>query len=237
MFFLAIIKANLKTVFSSKVEFWVNVLIAIVKQALFLLSWYYFFKTYHSINGWTYKELLLMHGILSFGVGIVEVFFCGVKDFSLSKLNIILLQPINPLLGMATSVGRPSSLGDIATSVYCLIVSGYILNPKLVIILPIAVLLVFSLNLYVSVIAGSLARELHSTTLLLASQPASGYHGWFKVLVFTAVPVGFISLLPVYFIQNNNFLSLWFMVGGAVLLLGITYFLFVMLIKNRVSNN
>ena len=224
---LAII-TNFKLILSSKLDFWLNIIMAIIKQALFLLAWYCFFDKYKTVGNWTYKELLLMYGIVSFGVGFVEIFFGGAKELpqiiEKNQLDIFLLQPQNLLLNIALSRGKISSLGDMATSIYCFILSGYLFAKPLLILLllPLSVVFIFSMHLYISSIAffmqnsSNFIKELHSNALVIASQPTAGYHGFFKIFVFTVLPIMFIGFFPVEFIQNINIASFMIALIGCV---------------------
>jgi ABC-2 type transport system permease protein len=219
---------NFKAILSSKLDFWINIAIAVLKQALFLLAWYFFFDKYKTVGNWTYKELLLMYGIVSFGVGFVEIFLGGTKELpqiiEKNQLDIFLLQPKNLLLNIALSRGKISSLGDMATSVYCFVLSGYLFAKPLLILatLPLAVIFIFSMNLYISSLAffmqncSNFIKELHSNALIVSSQPLSSYHGFFKILTFTLLPVMFIGFFPVEFIKNLDFKSFFIALIGVV---------------------
>ena len=61
-----------------------------------------------------------------------------------------------------------------------------------------------------------------------ASQPASIFTGWYKVMFLTVIPAGFISLYPVELIKNFNLTDLGIMVGGCsfFFILAVKFFYF-----------
>ena len=59
----------------SRFSFVIDLIIAVIKQFFFMASWYFFFDHYKLVKGWKFDDLLLMYGILSCSIGVVEVFF------------------------------------------------------------------------------------------------------------------------------------------------------------------
>jgi ABC-2 type transport system permease protein len=210
---------SLKLITNSKLEFWINIFLALIKQALFLLTWYFFFNESKYVGSWQYKDLLLMYGVISFGVGFIEMFFYGAKELpqiiEQGNLDFFLLQPKSLLLNVAMSRGRISSLGDILVSLYCFLLSGYMFTKPLLILLtlPFTILFIFSMHLYISSISlylkncNSLIRELHSNSLLVATQPTSSYYGFFRIFTLTILPVMYLSFFPIEFIKKIDIYS------------------------------
>jgi ABC-2 type transport system permease protein len=59
-----------------------------------------------------------------------------------------------------------------------------------------------------------LGRNIVVAFLIFWHQPASIFTGWYKVLFFTAVPTGFITLLPVDMLKNFSWETfLYFNIG------------------------
>lgn len=200
-----------------RLPFLIDVVIAIVKHALFLVSWNFFFDKYQQINGWNFNDLLLVYGIVSIGIGIVEIFFYGVKEIPKlveeGQLDSFLLQPKNLLLNISMSKGRISSIGDLSTGITLIAYSGYFKTAllKVFCIVPISIVMVFSFFLYLSSIsffiknANGLIQELYRTVMMVAMQPNSAYKGIFNLIIRTILPVAFLSFFPIEFVKNNHY--------------------------------
>ncbi len=67
-------------------------------------------------------------------------------------------------------------------------------------------------------IAGSrtLSRDLQDFTLMVAMYPSTIYSGWTKILIFTLLPAGFISVAPVAMVRSPSLQAFATASGAAV---------------------
>jgi len=61
----------------------------------------------------------------------------------------------------------------------------------------------------------TLARDLMDFTLMVSMYPASIYSGWVKIVAFTVLPAGFVSMAPVGLVRAPSWAAAAFAVGGA----------------------
>jgi len=225
-FMTTALKTNLRYALALKLSFYLNLFVAVLKQGLFLVSWYFFFQKYVDINGWDFNDLLLMNGFVLIGLGSVEFFFGGIKDLprivECNMLDSYLLQPKNVIFNIALSKTYVSALGDLLTGIIAIIFSGYFYSSfwLVLLMLPISILFIFSMYLYFGSLsffmshANEYIKELYQNVIIFATQPNSAYTGLLKWISLTIIPIGFISFFPVEFVKYNNFFYFLCAVAG-----------------------
>ncbi|MDB6096405.1 MAG: hypothetical protein JWM09_683 [Francisellaceae bacterium] len=240
---------NLRLALALKSAFVITMILTILKQVLFLMTWKFFFKKYPLIQGWTFQHMLLMYGIVTFSMGLIEAFFIGIKDLpkiiESSHLDIYLLQPKNLILNIALSKGDMSAIGEIITGILLLSYSGFLIKafPTIVLILILSALFMFSLLLYLGCIAFCLKnstefiQELNLNSIITATQPNASYKGAFKWLTFTILPVGFLSFFPIEYLRTGLNKYLFITILGNLLFFLIANIIFRLGLKHYESNN
>jgi len=215
-FVFAALKTNLRLSVEFRYSVLINIIVAVIKQSLFLIAWYFFFDKYQLVQGWNFKDLLLMYGLVAIGVGVVEVFFYGARELpriiEYGLLDVYLVQPKNVILNIALSRGKISSLGDIVVGVLAILFSGYACSaPASVIAISfLSPLFIFSVHVYLASLSFFMAnssefiKELYSNVIVFATQPNSAYTGWLKLISMTVIPISFLSFFPIEFVKNNN---------------------------------
>jgi ABC-2 type transport system permease protein len=226
-----------------------TVIITVVKQILFLLSWHFFFEKYKVIQGWNFEHLLVAYGSVCFSVGFVETFFYGLKDLprmvETGQLDSFLLQPKNVILNIAMSKGDMSALGELITGVLLISYSGYFINsfPAIILILSLSTVFMFSLLLYISCISFfvknsfDFIRELNLNAIIVATQPNVAYRGLLKMLTFTILPVAFLSFFPIEFLRTGYWYYLCVTVVGTLFFFGLACWIFYIGLKRYESGN
>ncbi len=232
-----------------RVAFFFNIVVTILKQLLFLVTWKYFFVKYKMVSGWNFDHMLLMYGTVCFAMGFVESFFYGLKELpriiETGQLDTFILQPKNMVLNIAMSKGDMSSLGEVVAGIMLIAYSGFLANEFLaiVLILAITVLFMFALLLYLSCIAFfvqnsfDFIRELNLNSIIVATQPNSAYQGAFKMLTFTLLPVAFLSYFPIEYIRTDLSWYLWVTLIGTGIFFAVACGLFKLGLKRYESGN
>lgn len=238
---------NFKLSVALKISFLITLLIVLAKQALFLVAWKFFFVKYHTVYGWDFKEMLLMYGIVSFGIGFVEIFFYGLREIprliETHQLDVYLLQPKNLILNIAMSKGEITSLGEVILGILLISYSGYLFSPAIILILLLAIVFIFSLYLYLSSLrffvpnGTNFVRELYQNANIVATQPNSAYRGLFKIFTMTLLPTLFISFYPIEFLRTGLLENLLFATLGTFAFFVGAQFLFKWGLKYYESGN
>ncbi len=239
MFIKKALQTQVKLNVILKLSFLVKVLSIFLKQGLFLVTWSFFFYKYGEVDGWTFRELIAMYGIISFGVGTVEMFFYGVREIPMyvetNQIDNFLLQPRNVLLNIALSKGDVVAFSEIVYGLILMGLSGYMTKGyMLYFLLPLSPLFIFSLFLYLSSVSFYMqnsfgfVRELYQNANIVATQPASAYRGFFKVITLTVLPTAYISFFPIESLRLHAYKSLLISYAGAL-----TFFLIACLFFYR----
>jgi len=199
-----------------KLSFLLKLLAVVLKHGLFLLTWMFFFNRYVNIVGWGFSEMLAMYGFFSFGVGVVEMFFYGLRDLphmvDTNLLDNYLTQPRSVLLNVALAKGDIVAFSEIINGLLLLGISNYLKSDLffLFFLLPLSALFIFSLHLYLSSISffvknsREFVRELYRNATIIAGQPNSAYKGALKILTLTLIPTAYLSFFPIEFLRTHN---------------------------------
>lgn len=221
----------------------------LVRQGLVIVMWGLFFNRYITVEGWHFGEMLAMYGLIAFGIGCVEMLFYGLRDLPFlietNQLDYYITQPKNLLLNIALSKGDISAFSEIFYGLILLGLSGYLTSDtlRLLLLLPIAILFIFSLYLYVGSVAfyvknaPGFIRELFSNANIIATQPNSAYSGLFKLFTLTFLPVAYISFFPIEYLRTHTIKTLGIAYLGTSLFFIIACQFFYLGIRRYESGN
>lgn len=88
----------------------------ILNNMAFLLIWWLLLQRFGSINGYTFKEIILIEGFVAIFYAFFYLFFGGVMKLSdylnQDRILDIQLYPASPLVILTTKSGAPSQFGD-----------------------------------------------------------------------------------------------------------------------------
>ena len=246
-FLKAALCINFKLSVSLRVAFLITLCIIIVKHSLYLVAWNFFFARYKTIQGWNFDEMLLMYGIVSFSIGIVEVFFYGLRELpkmiEMHQLDVFLLQPKNLILNIAMSKGDISAIGEIILGILLMIYSGYFLSPAILLVAFLGPIFIFSLYLYLSSFSFFITnsthfvRELYQNANIIATQPNSAYRGIFRIFTLTLLPTAFISFFPIEYFRTGLLQHLFLASLGTGIFFSIACWLFYCGLKRYESGS
>ena len=177
--------------------------------------WWIFFFQFSDIGGWQFRDLSVLMAIGSLSYGLRQIFFGGIKNISryilTGGLDALMTQPKNILLHLLWSKSQTKGWGNIFTGIFVVCFSGltdfYTLS-----MITICMFSGCMLFVSVSIISHSLvfwlgpveslANRYCDSLYLFALYPSNVYSGFLKLLMFTALPAGFIGYLPVELVKN-----------------------------------
>jgi ABC-2 type transport system permease protein len=222
-----------------------------VNNAFMMLFWLFYFDRFPGIEGWTWRELILLWGIVATSVGIgATVFGNSVRLAGLiaeGQIDYYLTMPRNVLLHVLVSRMSLSGWGDFSFGLVALGVAVTWLGIEA---LPLAVLLaLLSCAIFVAftVIAGSLAffignaetaaQQARDAALNFSLYPGPIFQGWVKVILMTAIPAGFIAHIPVEVLRDFDPALLGALTGFAALIWAIALAVFSAGLRRYESGN
>jgi ABC-2 type transport system permease protein len=222
--------AAVRTSFSDRTNFVLQVLGMALNNGFWLALWFLFFAGFRSVGGWGMRDVARFLGMVYVLFGIATVFFGGYRDMAGAILrgvpDAFLTQPQPVLTRLLARDSIPSAWGDLVTGLLVLAFSAQLDAPGLALIAAaIAIGLVAWLStavIFASLAfwftgARTLSRELMDFTLLFATYPATIYSGWTRVVAFTILPAGFVAIAPVTLVREPSLRTAAVAVGGAAL--------------------
>ncbi|MBX7143365.1 MAG: ABC-2 family transporter protein [Oligoflexia bacterium] len=191
-------------------SFFVKVLGIFANDITFLLIWYLYFMRFPDLNGWHFKETLVLLGLSATSYGWVLMILRGLTQLARTicrgELDYYLSFPVHPLSLHAVSRTDIGSIGDI---LYALIVFGLYPDRSLAFIVWFLVLAFFgglvfaaflilsqSIAFYVANFEDA-AEQLWWSMIAFCLYPQSVFDGALRLVMLTVFPAFFMCSLPV----------------------------------------
>jgi ABC-2 type transport system permease protein len=225
----SLISFNYRTLFAQRGTLFVQALFMMLNNLIFFALWLIIFGEVGEIGGWTIKEMALLHGVSALGFGISVIVAHGTLNIARTvaegRLDSYLVLPAHPLLLVSLSRTDLSGWGDIATGVILIQWSGYAASVGLWpiftasicgAILLAAVVIVAQSTAFWCGQAESLARTIFFSYITVKSYPSTIFYGFLKVVLFTVLPAGFATYLPVSAIIERQWSMLFVSLCAAV---------------------
>ena len=224
----------------NKVTFLSNVVFMILNNASILIQWFVLFALRENVGGYSFKQILILWGLASGTFGFAHFFFK--RAYSLSdtitngKLDSYLVQPKNVLISCITSDVSPSALGDIIYGYLVIFFSGITFSNFLlftlfvilggIVMVDIAIIL-GSLSFYISK-SDMIADTGNNFMIYFATYPDGIFKGITRVLLFTLLPIGITTYVPVWILTEFN---IFYFMGIIVFTICITVLAFAVFYK------
>jgi len=235
----ALVATNLKASFALRASFWTQVAFMVLNNLLYFVMWWIFFDRFEEVNGWLVRDMAALYGLVATLFGAVVVFGGGAFDLSRhivdGDLDAWLVQPRHPLPPMLASRSRASGWGDMASGVFLIVLSGYT-HPLAVAgtlvavacggIVFLATTVGFQSLVFWAGDLGPLTRNLSEFLVIFAAYPRTVFTGALRLLLYTALPAGFLAYLPVELVRAPSLPVLAATLGGALLYAGLALFVF-----------
>ena len=224
----------------NKVTFFSNIIFMILNNAFFIIQWLILYSLRENVGGYTFNQVLMLWGIASGTFGFANFFFK--KAYYLSdtitngKLDAYLVQPKNVLISCITSDVSPSALGDLTYGYIVLFLSGITISKFVlytffvisggIIMVDIAIIL-GSLSFYISK-SDMIAETGNNFMIYFATYPDGIFKGFVKMILFTVIPIGITTYIPVWILTKFN---IFYFIGIIIFTICITILAFVVFYK------
>lgn len=232
---------NTKAALSLRGAFILSSVFMFLNNIIFFVIWIILFSKVDDIRGWQLEDSALIFGLVATSVGLFAVLFGGVLNLariiSEGELDSFMSQPKSVLLTVAASRTQVAGWGDMLSGVLMLYLSGYYSVGSVLMFLLTAIsacliyaasgIIIHSTAFWLGPV-NTLARQVHEFLLAFCLYPPSIFTGLLKLLLFTVVPAGFISFVPVRLIKEFTVENLF-----VVLLSTLFYCLLSILIFGR----
>lgn len=238
-FLRALIGTNLRASASLRGAFLLQACFMFVNNLTFFSVWWIFFQKFPEIRGWRLPDLAALYGITAFAIGFMLVFGGGVRHLARmitdGELDPLLTQPKNVLLHVLGSNSRPSGWGDMISGLGLVLFSGHAHGANLLllpVLLGTSILVFFGAAVMAQSLAfwlgpvEQLSWQLVEFVVTFSVYPQTVYPMYLKVVLFTLIPGGFISFLPVTLLREFNPWLFLAVLGGAGIYVSLATFVF-----------
>jgi ABC-2 type transport system permease protein len=188
-----------------------------LNDVLFFMLWVVFFSGVPSVDGWTLADVAMLQGIVVTGFG--TAFFLAGGSNKLGRrvlsgeLDTYLARPRHPLGQLMTLECDASTLGDALYGVLLLVTFAHLRGIDLILSLVLAAAIA-ALFLAIVVILQSLAffvrggsalgDQLFEMVLCVGFIPQHTQGLAMKIVLFTILPAGFMTIVPVEIVRHHS---------------------------------
>ncbi len=240
----------MKASISKRGAFLIESALMIANNLIFFTIWWIFFRQFKDVAGWNFNDMIVLMAVGTGGYGLMQICFGGVRNLSKiilsGDLDPFMTQPKNLLLHVAGSKSLSKGWGHLMTTVL-LIILGEITAPHSILLIVISIFsgcLVFTA---INIIAHSLpfwmgsvegvSKKYCDALFLFALYPTNIYSGVLQVIMFTLIPAGVISYLPVELVREFSWLHFLLLIGSSISFFALAFLVFYSGLKKYESGN
>jgi ABC-2 type transport system permease protein len=249
-FVVAYVKANFEIALEYRAAFWAQVFGMLLNDAMWLAFWGLFFHRFQTVRGYEFRDVVMVWAVAALAFGLTTGLSGNAWRFATQiaqgGLDFYLVLPKPVLLHLAISAMDVSAWGDVlfGLSQFLLFVQpspGRLALFMLVCLAAMAVLVAYgiaanSLAFWLGNAEG-VARELQNTLLIFSTYPSALFGGVAKLLLFTVVPAGFVTYVPVDLLRSWSWPLAGALAGAAVLAVGLAGAIFSLGLRRYESGN
>jgi ABC-2 type transport system permease protein len=225
----ALLATNMKASLALRGAFWARAIFMFLNNLIFLIMWWVFFDYFEQVRGWRMADMLAIYAVAAGTYGLAVVLGAGVNDLarliSQGDLDTFLTQPKHPLLTSVASRSEAAGWGDMASGALLYGLSGYVAPQTIPICLFVTLcgclvylatcVMLHSLSFWLGD-THQVSRQASQFILIFSIYPKTIFSGWLKLVLFTAIPAGFITFLPVDLVRHFSWPVMAAVAAGAL---------------------
>ena len=210
----ATMRAAAVEAWSNRASFWTQLSAMALNDLVWVVFWVLFFDSAGSVSGWDRDRVLLLLAVITTGAGLVLGLLSNSRRIGQliaeGGIDAALALPVRTLPYLLVRRVDPVNLGDTFFGIGLFVVACHPTPTRLAVWL-VGSLLGATVLLGFLVLVGSLAfftgrseaGDLgFQAIILLASYPVDIFSGATKVLLFTAIPAAFVSVVPARLVDH-----------------------------------
>lgn len=246
----AYFRANLNMALEYRASLISQVMGMFLNNTLWVIFWWLYFTKFPVLRDWTLEDVMILWSAVTFGIGLVFGFTANCLRIPQlvvqGQLDYYLALPKDVLLHLLVSQVSLVSFGDMIFGPMLLVLMVKLTWAKVAIFFATSILAGLVL-LGFFVLVGSLVFYLGDSTVLsgqiqnalvhFSTYPTSIFDRTVKVLLFTVIPAGFISSVPVELMREFSWTLFGQLVGAAVVFLGMALIVFRRGLRRYESGN
>lgn len=250
MFFIYLLRTSIKASISKRGAFLIEMALMIANNLIFFTIWWIFFRQFNDVAGWNFNDMIILIAVGTGAYGTMQICFGGVRHLSKMIINgdidPFMTQPKNLLLHILGSKSHSKGWGHLMTS--CILITfGGVASWNTIPLVFISILsgcLVFvsihvmahSFPFWMGSVEG-LSKKYCDSLFLFALYPTNIYSGLLQVIMFTLIPAGVISYLPVEMIRNFTWMQLLVLLASSCSFFATAFIVFYSGLKRYESGN
>lgn len=225
--------ANIQAAMEYRVSFWMQILTMAANDGLWLFFWWTYFHQFPLVHGWQNTDIVVIWAIAACGFGLSVGIFGNAPKLAILIMNggldAYLGMPRYVLLHASISASDPTAWGDIlfALGSFLVIVRPGPLQVALFVLLALmgaciftAFTIIFCSLAFFAGNTDGLSQQLRNALITFSTYPMNLFSGVVRLMLFTVVPAGFISFIPLQLLHQFT----WPLLGGMI---GFTAFIVI----------
>ncbi|NMG08145.1 ABC-2 family transporter protein [Brasilonema sp. UFV-L1] len=235
----AYIRLNLNAHLEYRGAFVTEVVAMILNNIVWVAFWGFFFTRFPVLRGWTVQDVITLWAMTAASFGLAHAIYGNAWHLTRlivqGQLDVWMLYPRTLLSHLLLGQMNATSWGDLLFGYGAYV---FFVKPDIVHFILFTGLTVSAAALFVgfSVLTGSLSfylgnsegltQQWRNAMITFSTYPASLFEGWVKLLLYTLIPAGFVTYLPIEALRKLSLMHTLLAVAGSivVLLVGVGVF-------------
>lgn len=246
----AYIRLNLKAHLEYREAFVIQVVAMLLNNLVWVAFWGLFFTRFPVVRGWTVADVITLWAIASTSFGLAHTIYGNALRLTglivRGQLDVWMLYPRTLLPHLLLGQMDAASWGDIlfGYGVYWFFVKPDAVHLALFTGLTISAAGVFvgfnvltgSLSFYLGNSEG-ITQQWRNAMITFSTYPATLFEGWVKLLLYTLIPAGFVSYLPIEALRKLSLTHTLLAVAGSIAVLLVSVGVFYSGLRRYSSGN
>ena len=225
-------RINVKAQIEYRGAFFSQVAAMFINDAAWVVFWTFFFTRFPVLHGWTLTDVMTLWAVVTAGFGIAFGVMGNAHQLAPAiahgELDLWLSHPRAVLPHFLLGRSVPTAWGDAAFgyAIYFAFIRPDFGRMAMFILLSFIVAVAFvglgvmagSLGFYIGN-ASSLSEQWRFAVITFSTYPPTLFDGAVKLLLFTLIPAGFVSYVPVETLRSMSIWDLLMSVSGALAVL------------------
>jgi len=249
-FTAAYLKANLATALEYRVSLITQVLGMLLNNGLWVFFWALCFARFPVLRGWTLDDVMVLWAVVTTAYGLAVGLMGNVLRLPQlivqGQLDYFLALPKNVLLHVLVSQMRPVHFGDLLFGPVLLLavvrparaqVGVYAVVTMLAALVLLGFLILVGSAAFFAGNADALLAQVVNALVHFSTYPARIFDGGVRVMLYTILPAGFVSTVPVELVREFDWLRLLWLAGAAAAFMGLGIWTFHRGLRRYESGN
>jgi ABC-2 type transport system permease protein len=246
----ALIATNVKATLALRGAFVIQVVFMVLNNLTFFVFWWALLQHVTTLRGWRLADIQMLFGIVAAAFGLAVTVAGGVRHVGRfiedGDLDTLLTRPKSVLVHALGLRSQPSGVGDLISGLIFIAWSGQVTwrtTPIVaVVIVASALILVacgvvfFSLAFWLGRIE-TVATQLWELLVTFSLYPEPLFGGALRLVLFTALPAGFVGYLPVRIVHEASFANVAFLVVAATAYMALASLIFDLGLRRYASGS